>query len=105
MSDETGRVVSVEIQGLRYAIRSDLAPDYVQALAGYVDRKMQSAADESGSGDQVKIAVLAALNIADEVFRCREGDASADVAWRRRAERLEAIVDRAIGRRSPADDA
>jgi len=104
VSDEAGRVVSVEIQGLRYAIRSDLAPDYVQALARYVDRKMQSAADESGSGDQVKIAVLAALNLADEVFRCREGDEAADVAWRERAERLEAIVDRAMGRLSSANE-
>ncbi len=103
MSEATDRVVSVEIQGLRYAIRSDLDPAYVQALASYVDRKMQAAADESGTGDQVKIAVLAALNIADEVFRSREMDAASGDALREQAARLEALVDRALGRLTHAD--
>ena len=63
------RVVHVEIHGHRYPIRSGLPPEYVAELAAYVDEKMRLAARESPAGDTLKIAVLAALNIADEFFR------------------------------------
>lgn len=103
MSETTSRVVSVEIQGLRYPIRSDLDAAYVQALASYVDGKMRAAADETGSGDPLKVAVLAALNIADEVFRRREVDQASGEALRAQTERIEALLDRAIGRLTHAD--
>lgn len=98
MSEEP-RVVAVEIFGLRYPIRSVLDPRYVAALAAYVDAKMAAASDESDHGDSLRIAVLAALNIADELFRQREGEPAPrpgeDV--RRRLEALELTLDRAIG--------
>ena len=72
MGKEDGRLVSVEINGLRYPIRSQLDPAYVADLAAYVEEKMQLAARESPAGDTLKIAVLAALNIADECFRARD---------------------------------
>ena len=42
MKDE-GRLVTVDINGLRYPIRSQLDPAYVADLAAYVERKMQLA--------------------------------------------------------------
>ena len=66
------RVVSVEINGMRYPIRSHLDAAYIADLAAYVEHKMLLAAKESPAGDTLKIAVLAALNIADECFRARE---------------------------------
>ena len=65
-------VVSVEIRGQRYPIRSVLDVKYVNGLASYVDEKMRAAADSAPSGDSMRLAVLAALNIADELFRCQE---------------------------------
>ena len=41
---------------------------YITDLASYVDEKIQSATELSTGGDTVRIAVLAALNIADEYF-------------------------------------
>ena len=71
MKDD-GRLVTVEINGLRYPIRSHLDAAYVADLAAYVEQKMQlRARKESPAGDTLKIAVLAALNIADECFRAR----------------------------------
>ena len=58
--------------GQRYPIRSSLDPEYVARLATYVDEKMRAAADTTPSGDSLRLAVLAALNIADELFRCRD---------------------------------
>ena len=64
MSDE-GHVVSVEIRGLRYPIRSALDTQYVAELAAYVDEKIKTASESTPSSDLLRLAVLAALNIAD----------------------------------------
>ena len=66
------RVVHVEVNGQRYPIRSALDPSYVQELAIYVDRKMRVAFDSAPSTDALGLAILAALNIADEYFRARD---------------------------------
>jgi len=99
MTDLRTRVVSVEIQGLRYPIRSSLDSAYVAQLATYVDAKMQAAAEESPTGDSIKVAVVAALNIADEVFRTRDSALSEGVV--RRVEELERLVDEAIALATP----
>ena len=65
------RVVSVEILGQRYPVRSELEPQYVGELASYVDDKMRQAAQELASADPLKVAVVAALNIADDLFAAR----------------------------------
>lgn len=90
------RVVTVEIAGMRYPIRSALDAAYVAELAAYVDGKMGQAARETTSGDSLKVAVLAALNIADELFRCRATDGARHGAWRQKAEELERILDAAL---------
>ncbi len=95
------RVVTVEIGGLRYPIRSTLSDDYVHALAAYVDAKLQAASDESDAGDSMKIAIVTALNIADELFRSRD-DAEAPAATvRLRVEALEHLVEEALSGRTP----
>ena len=89
----SSRVVHVEIHGQRYAIRSELEPQYVGELSAYVDDKIRAAAREISSTDPVRIAVIAALNIADEVFRLRADAAGADGHVRARAAEIERIVD------------
>jgi cell division protein ZapA len=92
------RVVSVEIQGARYAIRSDLDEQYIVRLAGYVDAKMQRAGNEVPTGESMKVAILAALNIADELFRVREAAPPDHSELIRRAGEIERIVDQALDR-------
>ena len=96
MMDSEGRLVTVEINGQRYPIRTTLDPAYVSDLAAYVERKMELAARESPVGDTLKIAVLAALNIADECFRAREEGSAQQTDVTARARALEAIVDLAL---------
>jgi cell division protein ZapA len=95
MSD-AGRVVPVEIHGQRYPIRSVLDPEYVARLAMYVDEKMRAAADSTPTGDSLRLAVLAALNIADELFRCRDTTRQKDGQLAARAGELERMVDRVL---------
>ena len=97
MSDNT-RVVAVEIQGQRYAIRSSLDAGYVADLAEYVEHKLQAASEATPTGDSIKIAVLAALNIADEYFRCRDSDEVQSIRILERTQALEHLVDGALAK-------
>jgi cell division protein ZapA len=88
--------VSVEILGQRYPIRAALDPEYIRRLAAYVDGKIRAAGDSAPSSDPVRLAVLAALNIADELFRHLETSRAAGGSVVERAEELERLLDRVL---------
>ena len=94
MSDP--KSVTVEIFGQRYPIRSSLDADYIRRLASYVDGKIRAAGDSAPNGDNVRLAVLAALNIADELFRHLETARGRDGNVLERAEELERLLDRVL---------
>jgi cell division protein ZapA len=87
------RVVNIDIHGQRYAVRSELDPQYIGELAAYLDEKMQMAARELTSADPVRVAVIAALNIIDELFRARATTNEATGEWSSRALVIEQLVD------------
>ena len=89
-------VITVEIGGQRYPIRSALDERYVAELAGYVDQKMRAAAHSAPESDILGLAVLVALNIADEYFRARDQQSEAHGELNERAMRLERIVDEVL---------
>lgn len=93
---ESGRVIPIEIAGHRYPVRCSLDPEYVLRLAAYVDDRVRAAADSTPGGDSLRIAVLAALNIADELFRCREATDARDGRIAARAGELERLLDRVL---------
>jgi cell division protein ZapA len=64
-------LVHVEIFGQTYAVRGGADPGHVAKLAAFVDAQMQDVSRSSGAVDSVRVAVLAALNIADELFQAR----------------------------------
>jgi cell division protein ZapA len=92
MSDAPMHVVPVEILGQKFPIRSALDESYVTDLASYVDEKIRSAAEATPASDTVRVAVLAALNIADEFFRCR----NAQQEWQRQLNERVARVERLL---------
>jgi len=86
-------VVTVEIAGHRYPIRSGLDERYIAELAAYVDQKMRAAVDTAPESDMLGLAILVALNVADDYFRARQQQSSAHGELNERALRLEQIVD------------
>jgi cell division protein ZapA len=94
MADE--EVHTVEIHGQRYPIRSALDAEYVARLARYVDEKMLAAADTAPGSDALRLAVLAALNVADELFRCRDTNRARSGELAERAGELERMLDRIL---------
>jgi cell division protein ZapA len=89
-------VISVEIHGQRYPIRSTLDQEYVARLAHYVDEKMRVAADSTPTSDSLRLAVLTALNVADELFRCRDSTRAGNGELAQRAGELERLLDRVL---------
>ena len=71
-------LVPVVIFGQTYKVRGEENVAYIEELARYVDTKMRTIADSTGAGDALKVAILAALNIADEFFKVEEGLRSDD---------------------------
>lgn len=70
MADK-GATVQVEIFGQTYTLKAGPEPGYVEQLAALVDGQMREISRSGGAVDSVRIAVLAALNIADELQRIR----------------------------------
>ena len=69
----------VEIFGTSYTVKGDEDPEYVQSLARYVDEKMRAIQKKSPPTIGAhKIAVLTAVNIADELFKLRRKQAEVE---------------------------
>ena len=77
--------VDVEIFGQTYSVQAGSDVEHLKRVAAFVDDQMRRVSREAGAVDSVRVAVLAALNIADEHFR---GRAAGDV----QDERLEKLA-------------
>jgi cell division protein ZapA len=87
---------TVTIYGQEYTVRSDGDAEYVRRIASYLDARMREVAKQSNQVTSLRVAILAALNITDELFRVREIGSGEAETLRARADdlatRLEAIV-------------
>jgi cell division protein ZapA len=64
--------VKVTILGQTYNIKGDTSPEYILELTDYVNKKMEEISGNVVSGNTLQIAILAALNIADECFQSKK---------------------------------
>jgi len=78
--------VKVMIGGEEYTVRSDLPPEYTREVAAYVDRALKSVLSQGAIVETHKAAILAALDITNELFQARKGE-------REVAARLAALAD------------
>lgn len=69
ITKSTPQSIRVEIYNQTYSIRSDGDNDYIYRLAEYVDKKMRDISSGTLTVDSLKVAILAALHIADELHR------------------------------------
>ena len=66
-------VTTVTIYGQEYSVRGGEDTEYVQLIAKYVDERMQEIGTSGGQITSLRVAILAALNITDELFQERDG--------------------------------
>ncbi len=71
-------LVPVLIMGQTYTVRAEQDGRYIEELARFVDTKITTISEATGTSESLKVAILAALNIADELFRANEAARSSD---------------------------
>lgn len=71
MESTPTQVVEVKIYNQTYYIRGEGDTEYIHELAAYVDQRMNEVAAGTMTADSLRVAILAALNIADELYKMR----------------------------------
>src|SRR5438093_13650420 len=96
-SDATpSETIRVEIYDQAYTVRSDGDPDYLKELAEYVDQRMREISSGTLTVDSRKVAILAALYIADELHQLRKLHDQADEQLATRSSECSEMLDRLL---------
>lgn len=91
----TGNSIRVEIYDQSYNLRGT-DPEYINKLAEFVDTKMRQVAEQTQTVDSLRLAVLAALNIADEYHLLKKKYESINSDYRVNADRLSGALDEVL---------
>ncbi|HEX6280435.1 MAG TPA: cell division protein ZapA [Pyrinomonadaceae bacterium] len=95
------QTVRVEIYNQTYSIRSDGDNDYILTLAEYVDRKMREISSGTFTVDSLKVAILAALHIADELHQLQDSNRQSDMQLASRSAECAEMLDRVLKYKEP----
>jgi len=100
--DNDIQAITVDIYDQTYRLRGN-DREYVERLAALVDAKMRAVSAHGRTADSLRVAVLAALNIADELLRLQDkyeaatGAPEGREALRSRAHSLSGLLDEVLG--------
>ena len=92
--------IRVEIYNQTYNIRSDGDSEYITQLAEFVDSRMREISSGTLTVDSLKVAILAALHIADELHRLKRLHEQADSQLASRSAECAEMLDRLLKVRS-----
>jgi cell division protein ZapA len=85
--------VQVEIFGQVYSIKGMAEPEHIRKLAAYVDAKMKEIQKGTGTVDPLRVVILAALTISDELYRLREHSSAFEKSTEHAVQRLLDITE------------
>ena len=88
--------IDVEIFGAVYHVRGEQDPEYLRRLAEVVDGKMRDISRHVPVVDSGKIAILAALNLADELLQCNNQQEGERVEMMEKVEELTGLLTEAL---------
>jgi cell division protein ZapA len=66
------RVVEIKVFGQTFSVKTDSDEDHIQAVAQYVNEKMEEVLNKTRSVSTLNVAILTALNIAEELLKEKE---------------------------------
>jgi len=95
-ADAVAPTIKVEIYDQSYTIRSDGDSEYIRQLADYVDRRMREISSGTLTVDSRKVAILAALYIADELHQLQKVHEQADAQLATRSAECSEMLDRLL---------
>jgi cell division protein ZapA len=105
MEATSSPTIRVEIYNQTYNIRSDGDTEYIIQLAEFVDGRMREISSGTLTVDSLKVAILAALHIADELHRLKNMHEQADSQLAARSAECAEMLDRLLKVRSTVDTA
>ena len=88
--------MKIQIYDQSYNVNADGNEEYLKELAAYVDGKMRFISESTHMVDSVKVAVLAALNVADEMFTMRKRQEALEGPLRERVQNCVSMVEKAL---------
>ena len=91
-----GKGIPIHVLGTSFTIQTDESPDYVGGLVDYVTDKINALGKSVSTKDTLRLAVLASILIADELFKERQKPASSVATID--AERIGYLTDDMIAR-------
>ena len=89
--------VTVTIFGKEYTLKGGADADYVQEVAAFVDKRMSEVARNAAVVSTERVAILAAVNIADELFREQQKRMEATATLEDRSVHLTRLLVKEIG--------
>ena len=92
---DESNATTVEIFGREYRIKG-ADQEYVREIARYVDEKMRSVSQGTTLPSQDRLAILAAMHIADELFQARRETSDAISNIERKAQTLISLLDEGL---------
>lgn len=95
-SKDSAQSIRVEIYNQTYTIRSDGDNEYILRLAEYVDGKMREISSGTLTVDSLKVAILAALHIADEFHRLKSDHEQNDAQLASRSAECADMLDKVL---------
>jgi cell division protein ZapA len=101
MGVDSEKVTTVKIFNQTYNVRSENEPEYIQKLATLLDDKMSEISQLTPTVDTVRVAVLAALNIADEYFLAQARLSALEQEVDERSSRMISTLEPLCGQDSP----
>ncbi len=90
---EEKQATTVEILGREYRIRGSADEEYVREVARFVDAKLREVSQGTSLPSADRVAILAAMNIADELFQLRRSSDEEITTIARKAENLISLLD------------
>ena len=103
-STSSSPTIRVEIYNQTYNIRSDGDTEYIIQLAEFVDSRMREISSGTLTVDSLKVAILAALHIADELHRLKNMHEQADGQLAARSSECAEMLDRLLKVRSSVEN-
>src|ERR1044072_3519537 len=100
MDAATTPTIRAEIYNHTYNIRSDGDSEYIAQLAEFVDSRMREISSGTLTVDSLKVAILAALHIADELRRLKRLHEQADQPLAARSAECAEMLDRLLKART-----
>ncbi|HLG17964.1 MAG TPA: cell division protein ZapA [Blastocatellia bacterium] len=101
MDINPSQAYKVVIYNQTYSLRSNHGPEYIQMLADHVDQRMNEIARATMTVDSLRVAILAAIQIADELYQTKKDMSEADDEIAKRSDKYADLLDQVL-RSSPA---